>query len=168
MMGAALPTKSTGTYAASRVMAFMKEVGCEYGDLTIKSDQEPAILSTIADIGKLRAAGGGGKYVIENSPVGASASNGVVERGIQAITGQARVLLDSLEARWGVQIPYGHPVICYIIEYAAFLLNRFEVGHDGKTNYERCKAKKATTIGIEFGEGVCLEKGNLQGARSRS
>jgi len=153
-MGAAVPTKTTGTYSASRVMAFMKEVGCEYGDLTAKSDQEPAIQKVIADVGKLRAFGGGGKFVLENSPVGSSASNGVVERAIQSITGQARVLLDALESRWQVSIPYGHPILCYIIEYSAFLLNRFEVGHDGMTAIERCKGKKAKTIGIEMGEAI--------------
>ena len=120
----------------------------------VKSDQEPTIKEVVNDVGKLRAAGGGGKFVIENSPVGASASNGVIERGIQSITGQARVLLDRLEAKWKSKIPYAHPILCYIVEYAASLLNRFEVGHDGKTSYERCKGKKAKTLGIEFGEAV--------------
>eukprot|EP00974_Lingulodinium_polyedra_P004404 411738-Lingulodinium_polyedra.AAC.1 len=29
-----------------------------------------------------------------------------------------------------------------------------EVGHDGKTAYERCKGKSAKVQGVEFGEGV--------------
>ena len=37
-------------------------------------------------------------------------------------------------------------------EYAAYLLNRKTVGLDGKTSYERCEGKKATVLGIEFGE----------------
>ena len=164
LMGAALPTKTTGSYVSQRVMAFMKEVGVEYGDLTVKSDQEPAIQKVIEDVGKLRAIAGGGKYVVENSPVGSSASNGVIERGIQAISGQARVLLDALESRCGVEIEYGHPILCYIIEYAAFLINRFEVGHDGRTPYERCKGKKAKTMGIEFGEAVLWKRKAVGGA----
>ena len=40
----------------------------------------------------------------------------------------------------------------WIIEYSAFLLNRFEVGHDGKTAYERLMGKKAKVLGIAFGE----------------
>jgi hypothetical protein len=39
-MAVAVPTKSTGTYIAKRAMAFMKEIGCEYRDLVVKSDQK--------------------------------------------------------------------------------------------------------------------------------
>jgi hypothetical protein len=154
MMASVVPTKTTGTFIAKRVMAFLQEVGCEFGDLTVKSDQEEAIKGVVKDVGRLRAAAGGGRYVEEMSPVGASASNGVIERGIQSIEGQVRVLLDALESRWNVKIPVDHPILCYIIEYAAFVINRFEVGHDGKTSFERCKGKKAKTLGIEFGEAV--------------
>ena len=42
----------------------------------------------------------------------------------------------------------------WIIEYSAFSLNRFEVGHDGKTAYERLKGKEAKVLGIGFGEMV--------------
>jgi hypothetical protein len=161
-MAAAVPTKSTGTYIAKRAMAFMREIGCAYGDLVVKSDQEPAIKALVAAAGRLRAAGGGGKYIEENSPVGASQSNGVVERGIQSVTGQVRVLLDALGVRWKMKIDQGHLIICYIVEYAALLLNRFEVGHDGRTTYERCKRKKAKTRGIEFGEAI-LWKRKLEG-----
>jgi hypothetical protein len=123
-MAVAVPTKSTGTYIAKRAMAFMKEIGCEYRDLVVKSDQEPAIKALVTAAGRLRAAGGGGKYIEENSPVGASQSNGVVERGIQSVAGQVRVLLDALEARWKMKIEQGHPIICYIVEYAAPLRSR--------------------------------------------
>ena len=86
--------------------------------------------------------------------VKASASNGMVERGIRSVTAQARVLLSALQARWGLELPIDHPVICYIVEYVAILLNRFEVSADGKTSYERNKGKKAQTFGIEFGEAI--------------
>ncbi len=41
-------------------MAFLKEVGCEFGDIVVKTDQEEAIKAVVVDVGKLRAAGGGG------------------------------------------------------------------------------------------------------------
>ena len=146
LMAASAPRKTTGKYISKRVMAFMKEIGCEFGDLVVKSDQEEALVPIISDVGKLRAANGGGKFIIENSPVGASQSNGVVERGIQSIAGQVRVLLDAAEARWKVIIPSNHPVMCYVVEYAAFLMNRFEVGQDGRTSFERCKGKQAKNL----------------------
>ena len=142
-LASVVPRKATGAYISKRIMAFFQEVGCEFGDVVVKSDEEPSMQTVVQDVGRLRAAGGGGKYVMEHSPVKASASNGCIERGIQSIEGQVRVLLDALEARWGVSIPVDHAIMCYLIEYSAFLLNRFEVGHDGKTNYERRKNKKA-------------------------
>eukprot|EP00974_Lingulodinium_polyedra_P088317 8562742-Lingulodinium_polyedra.AAC.1 len=63
-------------------------------------------------------------------------------------------MLSALEERWGVKIGVRHAVLPWLIEYAAFLINRFEVGKDGKTSYERCKGKRAKTLGIEFGEAV--------------
>ena len=86
--------------------------------------------------------------------MGSHPSNGVVERGIQSIEGQVRVLKDCLEEKWNIKIKSKHAVIPWIVEYAAHLLNRFEVGHDGRTAYERCKGKPAKNMGIEFGEAV--------------
>ena len=64
-MAAVVPTKTTGAYTASRIMAFMKEVGCEFGDLTVKLDQEPAIRKVVAD--RLRyALRGSGKIIFDN------------------------------------------------------------------------------------------------------
>ena len=37
-------------------------------------------------------------------------------------------------------------------EYAAYLINRLEVGKDGKTAYERNKGKKGMVMAVEFGE----------------
>lgn len=164
VMASVVPKKTTGTFIAKRVLAFMKEVGVEYGDLVVKTDQEEALKTIVADVGRLRAAGGGGRYVVEHSPVGASQSNGIIERGIQSIEGQMRVILDAVEHRWNVKIPIDHPVICFIAEYAGFLLNRFEVSHDGKTSYERSKGKVAKTLGIEFGEAILWKRKPVGGA----
>ena len=94
------------------------------------------------------------RYVVEYSPVGASQSNGMIERAIQSVSGQTRVLLSALEEKWGCSIPYDHPPICCIVEYASVLLNRFKVGVDGRTACERNGGKKATTLGIGIGEWV--------------
>ena len=39
-----------------------------------------------------------------------------------------------------------------------YLLNRYEVGHDGKTAYERCKGTAAKVLGIEFGDAVLRKR----------
>ena len=47
----------------------------------------------------------------------------------------------------------------YIPSYhAMYLINRLEVGKDGKTAYERVKGKVASVLGLEFGEKVLFMK----------
>ena len=84
-MAAAMPDKSSGTHIAKRIAAFMKEVGAGLGDVVIKTDQEPAIKAIMEEAGRVRAASGGGSYIMEESPAGSSASNGFVERAIQSV-----------------------------------------------------------------------------------
>ena len=164
VMSAAVPRKTTGTYVAKRVAGFLREVGCLHGDMVVKSDQEPALRSVVEDVGRLKAVDGSGRYVAENSPVGASQSNGVIERAVQSVAGQVRVLLGALEEKWGFAVPCDHPLLPYVVEYAGVLLNRFEVGADGRTAYERNKGKKATTLGVGIGEAVLWRRKKLGGA----
>ncbi len=120
----------------------------------VKSDQEPAIIAIVQEVGRVRSATSPGRYVVAYSRVGRSASDGHVERAIQSVEQQVRVLKSSLEDRWKVHIPARHSVVPWLVEYSAFLLNRFEVSRDGKTAYGRCKGKQARTAGLEFGEAV--------------
>ena len=153
-MSSMVPNKSTGDFLCRRAMAYLAEIGVESGDVTMKSDQEPAMLSVLRDIGKARSVDKGGRYVLEHSPVKSSESNGMAERYIQSVGGQVRSMKGALESRWGVTIEAKHPMIAWMVEYASYLLNRFEVGNDGKTAYERCKGKRAKVHGVEFGEAV--------------
>ena len=42
--------------------------------------------------------------------------------------------------------------MAWLVEFAAVLINRYEVGHDGKTPYERLRGKPSKLLGLEFGE----------------
>ena len=53
-------------------------------------------------------------------------------------------------------------------EYETVLINRCSVGPDGKTAYERCKGKKASLNGIEFGERVFRVKRNRNAGKLES
>ena len=75
-MAAAAPYKTTGTYISERVVASLHEKGCLHGDIIVRSDQKPAVMSIIEEVGKIQAQRGGGRFVVENSPVGSSQSNG--------------------------------------------------------------------------------------------
>ena len=72
------PSKSTGRFVTERVNAFIKELGIEHLDVVAKSDQEPAIKKVFEAVGRHRGEGAG-RWITEFSPVGKSASNGVVE-----------------------------------------------------------------------------------------
>ena len=85
------------------------------------SDQEPAVASIVEDVGRRR-----------DSLVGSSASNGVVERAIQSLQQQIWVSKLALEDKWKMKIPLKHSDVPWFIEYSAFLMNRFELHHDGK------------------------------------
>ena len=56
-------------------------------------------------------------------------------------------------------------MFAWLCEYASVLLNRFEVGKDGMTAFERNKRKKAKAVCLEVGEAVLWKRkpfgGNL-------
>ena len=143
-----VPRKGTkGEFAAKRSAAFCTEIGYTGASMIMKSDQEPAITALVNGIAMRRAPA---KTVIEQSPVGSIQSNGIVERAIQSYEGMLRVLKGGLELRWDAKIPDGRAIFAWLSEYCGFLLNRFEVGADGKTAYERMRGKKAKHQGVEF------------------
>ena len=99
---------------------------------------------------------------MENSPACSSKSNGVIERGVQTIQGMVRTLRSAIEEKWMVKLDPENALWTWLVEYAGWLVNRAEVGHDGRTPYERLKGKKARLPGKEFGEAV-MWKRRLQG-----
>ena len=159
-----IPSKTTGTFAARRVWAFLREIGFKNGDIILKCDQEPAIMSLVSEISKLRAENGGvGRTIEGNSPVGSSSSNGIVERAIQSVEEQIRVMPSALEGKWKSAIPVKHAIWPWLVEYASYLLNRCSVGLDGKTAYERSKGKAAHFVDHEFGEVILWKKKHMKG-----
>ena len=61
---------------------------------------------------------------------------------MQTVEGQVRAMLLALESRLDAKIPVTHHVIAWLVEHAADVLNKFAVGIDGRTTYERIKGKK--------------------------
>ena len=146
---------SIGQFVLDKMMDMIDEVGDARQTIIIKTDQESSVKALIEDIVKERE---DGRTVVEESPVGSSGSNGVVERAVQGIEGQIRVILLALEERIGRQVDPEEAIVSFIPEYAAYVVNRLEVGKDGKTSYERTRGKKATVVGLEFGEKLLWRK----------
>ncbi len=68
--------------------------------------------------------------------------------------GQIRAIYVGLQDRLGGNIDAREKIVMFIPEYAAYLMNRSEVGKDGRVGYERIKGKRPTVLGLEFGEKV--------------
>ena len=162
-MASVVPVKGTmGQFAVMKVLDFIKECGAAEAEIILKTDQEPAIDALMADVVKTR---GAAITVLEKSPVGSSGSNGTVERAVQAVEGLMRTLRSACEERTNIKIKPDDKLVIFMAEYASYLLNRLEVGKDGKTAYERCRGKRASVMAVEFGEKLLWkirQKGKLE------
>ena len=137
VMASVVPVKgSSHEIPAKRINTFIRELDLEAQDLALRSDQEPALQDLLAEVGRRRVPA---KTFYEVSLVESSASNGVAERGVQNVEGQIRVLKDAFETRVGTSIPSNHNILAWLVEFAG-TVNRYEVGRDGKTPFERVPA----------------------------
>ena len=132
-------------------------------DITVKTDQEAVIMTMVENLARERAKKGAMRTVVEHSQKHSSQSNGIVERAVQSVEAQMRVIRSAIEEKMEVKIGGKHAIWAWVAEYSSYLLNRFEVGKDGKTAYERCKGKKAKVLGLEFGEGILWKRRPIGG-----
>ena len=87
------PSKSSGEFVANRVLAFLKECGCEAGDIIIKADQEPAVVALLKKVARSRAEKGNvGRTMIEHSNKYCSKSNMIVDRAMSSGEEQMRTM----------------------------------------------------------------------------
>ena len=163
-MSSVTPGKSTNEFISRRMLAFLRECGCEMMKIIVKTDQEPAVAAIVDSLVALRASLGAEETVPEHSPTYSSQSNGIVERGIQSVEGMIRSLRSALEERINAKLDIGDSIWAWLVEYASYLLNRLEVGKDGKTAYERNKGKHAKVQGVEFGEAILWKRRPVGGA----
>ena len=81
----------------------------------------------------LRIRGAQGKWVgavPEYSAPGESQPNGRAERSVRELEDMLRTLKAALEARIGARIPSWHPIIRWMIEYMATIVNKYKVHDD--------------------------------------
>ena len=62
-MAGVVPSKSAGVFISKRIVAFMKEVGCQSGTIVLESDHQPAMKAMARDVIKQRVADGEEKPV---------------------------------------------------------------------------------------------------------
>ena len=127
-------------------------VQCGYnGKVVIKGDQEPAIEDLLKEVARAR---GDEETIVEWSPVRDSSANGLAEKGAQTLECLVRTHLLELDQKLGVKLSLNHPWFSWLVEHCADMHNRYQVGHDGSTLWERVKRRRFHWDAIEFGRRV--------------
>ena len=90
---------------------------------------------------------------IEHSPVGDSRANGLAEGAVQSIEKQVRILKSSTEENVA-KFRVTHKIFPWLVLHAADVLNKFLVGADGQTAYERVKGRAYNGVMLEFASVV--------------
>ena len=118
-------------------------------------------MALLEDVARRRV---GAVTIIEKSPKGDSQSNGLAERAVRGIEELLRVHKLDLEARLGQVLQMDHPCIEWLVEYTTDVLNKAQVGHDGRTPYQRSKGRRYTGEMYKFGTPVSFRSsGKLRG-----
>ena len=151
LLGKSTTDEDYSRYVVHAVMKDLKSL--DYKKIVLKSDQEKALVALQERLRQLRN-GINEQTILENSPVGESQSNGVVEKAVQEVENLAGTLLAALEERLDIVLPIESAVFAWLIDYSSVLINRYRVGKDGQTPTQRHKDIKHHRAMAEFGESV--------------
>lgn len=146
---AAYVVKAKGSIEnVKKIMEFIDGFG--YDKVSLKSYNEEAIKRVRDEVVAKRR-----KSIVPTSSVPYHPqTHGLAEKGVQDFMNQMRKLKIGLEGRIGRRIPIEAGVIAWMVEHAATIINRHQVGHDGKVPYERVYHRKPPTTQVEFGEQI--------------
>ena len=92
------------------------------------------------------------QLVFEKSAVEESQSNGFAERTVQSVEDLLQTLRGAFLGHSKMKAPMDHPAMLWLIEHTASILNRFVVGDDGRTAYQRLHGRRANKTAVESGE----------------
>ena len=128
----------------------LDESGYEGEKITMKTDQEPSMLALKRAVATARS----GETVPIESPVRASKSNGRMENAIGVWQGQLRTIKHHAEAKLGRRIEVDGVLFSWLIPFCTQIMNKYRVGPDGRTAYERITGHKNRHQVIGFAEAV--------------
>ena len=101
-------------WIAKRAANFIDQL--RHNRVSLKCDDEPAIEALAKEIEQARQEGS--QAVPERPPVGDSQSNGVIERAVGLVAGQARKMKAALEHRIGTRVPPDARILRWLVECA--------------------------------------------------
>eukprot|EP00435_Cladocopium_sp_Y103_P065145 s364_g27.t1 len=152
-----MPEKGIGhQYNVAAAAKMLKVSGCL--NAILKSDTERPLVALRSKLQEIYPNLG-----TEDATKGESQSNGLVESYVGKIQAQCRTMRSALDRHYPGIGPR-HPVLPWMIDYAAALMSRFNRGVDGQTPYERSTGKLWRVKLPEFGETVWFQP--LKGERA--
>ena len=146
-------------WVVRKIVRDMEEMGL--GHAIVKTDGEPSIKAVQNRLQGLRP----GRTTPRNPPAYNPQSNGPCEKAVQDVSAQLRTIVLALQARLHTEIRSNLPIVQWALEHATFILNKFNVGADGMTPYERQTGRKWRRPIVEFGEVVMAKLSLTKHAR---
>ena len=124
--------------------------------IIVKADNEPAIQSLVTRVlAVARVECKDLEQLTKEDPATYdSKSNGGTEVGVRLIRGLFRTLKLCLESRLDKYIPVDHPLVPWLLEHTALLLNVTVRGTDGLTAWARARGRPFGQQLLGFGESV--------------
>ena len=95
-----------------------------------------------------------GKHAKKGTRLFQRGRHGVIERAVGLVVSEPRTLKAALEHRIGTRIPPGTRILCWLVEFAAYPMNRCDIGSDGKTPLQKLHGRRDNTPILEFGEQI--------------
>ena len=134
-------------------MAWLREIGLNFVDINVKSDNDPIRTSLIESWSTLRSMTSGSRMII-----GSSKSKGIGESTIQSAQGMTRIIRSAMEEPWGVKVDVTHSVGPCIAEGLLFeeeiLWKRRRAG--GSLGKLTCKWEDGVCLGIKATTGKII------------
>ena len=124
------------------------------GEIILKSDGEVSVKALRSAVAKYH----GGKVVPEQSAKGESQSNGAAEESGKTVREFVKIFKGQLEEKTQTKLESGGVVMQWLIRWAAMMVSRFLVGHDGRTGHERRRGRRCNMEVYPFGEKVWYRK----------
>ena len=128
----------------------LEESGYAGVPVTLKSDQEPAMLSLKHAIAVMRKA----ETPLIESPVRESKSNGRIERAIRKWQAQFRTIRHHLESRIGEKLENASAIIEWMIIWVADIISKYAIQENGRTTYEMITQHTVKHKIVGFGERI--------------
>ena len=156
-----VPSKGVdeGGFSVRMLVDDVKWLG--YSKVTLKSDNEPAIVKLLTEALRELRIQGLDQTLEEHSPEYDPQANGSAEVAVRLLKGHLRTLRSCIEAQIGFRIPVRHALMTWLVRHAAALVTWCARGHDGQTAYQRVRGREFRTRLLAFGE-CCSFKNRSQ------